>query len=59
MVLAPEGWIWYFDHMVLTCKQEAVKTPSDPDLDLILDRWPDLPERIKAAVMALVRGEGD
>ena len=30
-------------------------TPLDPDLALIQDRWPNLPEHIKAAVLALVR----
>jgi hypothetical protein len=30
-------------------------TPLDPDLALIQDRWPNLPEHIKAAVLATVR----
>jgi hypothetical protein len=33
----------------------AENTPPDPDLALIQDRWPELPEHIKAAVLALVR----
>lgn len=32
------------------------KPLSDPDLALIQERWPELPEHIKAAVLALVRG---
>ncbi|MHC4517705.1 MAG: hypothetical protein ACYTAS_03880 [Planctomycetota bacterium] len=32
------------------------KTPEDPDLALIVERWPSLPEHIKEAVLALVRG---
>ncbi len=34
---------------------DAKKAPSDPDLALIEKRWPNLPEHIKAAVLALVR----
>ena len=33
----------------------AQDPPSDPDLALIQDRWPKLPEHVKAAVLALVR----
>jgi hypothetical protein len=32
----------------------ARESQSDPDLALILDRWPTLPEPIKAAIRALV-----
>jgi hypothetical protein len=32
----------------------AYESPTDPDLALILDRWPTLPEPIKAAIRALV-----
>jgi len=31
---------------------------GDPDLARILDAWPDLPEHIKAAVLALVEAAG-
>jgi hypothetical protein len=34
---------------------DAPKTPSDPDLALIQERWPDLPAHVKATVMALIR----
>jgi hypothetical protein len=34
---------------------ETQKPPSDPGLASIQDRWPKLPEHIKAAVPALVR----
>jgi hypothetical protein len=30
-------------------------TPLDPELALILDRWPNLPEHIRQAVLTLVR----
>ena len=33
----------------------AENTPLYPDLALIQDGWPNLPEHIKAAVLALVR----
>jgi hypothetical protein len=29
--------------------------PSDPDLALIQDRWPELPEHIRATIMTLVQ----
>jgi hypothetical protein len=32
--------------------------PLDPDLALILDRWPDLPAAIRRAVRALVESAG-
>jgi hypothetical protein len=31
------------------------RTPQDPDLALIQDCWPKLPEHIKAAINALVQ----
>jgi hypothetical protein len=33
----------------------AENTPLDPDLALLHDRWPKLPEHIRQAVLALVR----
>jgi len=38
---------------------ESENTPSDPDLALIQDRWPKLPEHIRAAVLALVRSASE
>lgn len=38
---------------------DAPKVPADPDLALIVDRWPNLPEPIRQAVLALVRTPGD
>ena len=38
---------------------DAQNTPLEPDLALIVDRWPNLPEHIRQAVRALVRnGQG-
>ena len=39
--------------------RDALKAPVDPDLALIQNRWPTLPEHIKAAVLALVRSTAD
>jgi hypothetical protein len=33
------------------------QTPQDPDLALVQDRWPNLPEYIKAAIKALVQAD--
>ncbi|MBM4108787.1 MAG: hypothetical protein FJ255_08240 [Phycisphaerae bacterium] len=30
------------------------KAPDDPDLRLVIERWPDLPPAIRAEVLALV-----
>jgi hypothetical protein len=34
---------------------DSQKSPADPDLALLVARWLNLPEHIRAAVMALVR----
>ena len=33
----------------------APNAPQDPDLELVVKQWPELPEHIKAAIKALVR----
>jgi hypothetical protein len=33
----------------------ALLSPKDPDLAMVVERWPDLPEYIKAAVKALIQ----
>jgi hypothetical protein len=33
--------------------------PKDPDLALVLNRWPNLPAHIKAAIMALVHSASE
>jgi hypothetical protein len=37
----------------------AENTPLHPDLALIQDRWPKLPEHIRQAVLSLVRSTSD
>ncbi len=39
-------------------KNPSEPTSNDPDLMLIQNRWPTLPEHIKAAVLTLVRASG-
>jgi hypothetical protein len=33
----------------------ARETPTDPELTLILERWPALPEAVRAGIVAMVR----
>ena len=33
---------------------DAPKVPKDPDLDIVIEAWPELPGHIKAAIKALV-----
>jgi len=43
-------------------KNAAKPTDSDPDLQHLIDCWPDLPEAIKAGIVAMVesaKGETD
>ena len=37
---------------------DGEKTPSDPDLAQVVEAWPQLPEAIRAAVLAIVRNAG-
>ena len=34
-------------------------TPIDPDLEAIIQRWPELPDVVKAEILAMVRTSGD
>ena len=33
----------------------AANTPNDPDLRAIIERWADLPDAVKAGIVAMVR----
>ncbi len=37
---------------------EAANGKCDPNLQLIVDRWPQLPDAIKAGIIAMVRAAG-
>jgi len=37
----------------------AQNTPIDPDLQAIIERWPELPDAVKAGILAMVRTSGD
>ena len=39
--------------------REGETTSKDPDLALIVERWPKLPEHIKAAIRTLVQAYAD
>jgi len=32
--------------------------PQDPDLQAVVDAWPDLPEALKTGILAMVRAAG-
>ncbi|MGD1041508.1 MAG: hypothetical protein ABR913_00425 [Sedimentisphaerales bacterium] len=34
---------------------KASQTPQDPDLAMVVEHWPNLPEHIRAAIKALVK----
>jgi hypothetical protein len=35
--------------------RHAPKAPKDPDLDIVVKAWPELPGHIKAAIKALIQ----
>ena len=37
----------------------AQNTSIDPDLQAIIERWPELPDTVKAGILAMVRTSGD
>ena len=38
---------------------DAQNTPIDPDLQAIIKRWPELPDAVKAGILAMVHTSGD
>jgi hypothetical protein len=36
-----------------------LSAPIDPDLLAIIERWPELPDAVKASILAMVRTSGD
>jgi hypothetical protein len=38
--------------------QSAISRTADPDLAKVIRRWPDLPESVKAGILAMVRAAG-
>jgi hypothetical protein len=34
---------------------DAPKVPTDPDFDMVVKAWPELPEHIKAAIKTLIQ----
>jgi hypothetical protein len=39
----------------VTSESQAPGPPSDPRLNEILSRWPNLPEYVRVAIMALIK----
>ncbi|HUS46374.1 MAG TPA: hypothetical protein VM219_10195 [Phycisphaerae bacterium] len=38
--------------------EKAICEPIDPDLQRVIDAWPNLPEAVKAGIVAMVRASG-
>jgi len=38
---------------------DAENTPIDADLQAVIQRWPELPEAVKAGIVAMVQAAGD